>query len=251
MTDIYVFIQFSGHVDADQGVDPSRAATWDDEVARITLRDIEAQRERLQDSIRSVAPSSPTSASMWIMYEAVNDLLKIYKAIGPLGSLWAVACQTRRARVMGPDKWPAVKEATRGHDVKGTLFDIPPDRGAGQPLRLKEFKLEAAAPYVYDRFIGAWGMFPHHHQVPLYFAKHIYAEFVLHMHPDYTSTPSNFYGAGGGRSAMRPGARRDPAAQQEPQRLVGIPSRTLLRTEDVVDQSQLATEERSSLAQAT
>jgi len=33
--------------------------------------------------------------------------------------------------------------------------------------------------------------------------------------------------------------------------LVGIPSRTLLRTEDVVDQSQLATEERSSLAQAT
>ena len=114
---------------------------------------------------------------------------------------------------MGPDKWHAVKEATRGHDVKGTLFDIPPDRGAGQPLRLKEFKLEAAAPYVYDRFIGAWGMFPHHHQVPLYFAKHIYAEFVLHMHPDYTSTPSNFYGAGGGRSAMRPGARRDPAVQ--------------------------------------
>ena len=50
---------------------------------------------------------------------------------------------------------------------------------------------------------------------------------------------------------MRPGARRDPAAQQEPQRLVGIPSRTLLRIEDVVDQSQLATEEWSSLAQAT
>ena len=33
--------------------------------------------------------------------------------------------------------------------------------------------------------------------------------------------------------------------------MVGIPRRTLLRTEDVVDQSQLATEERSSLAQAT
>ena len=94
-------------------------------------------------------------------------------------------------------------------------------------------------------------MFPHHHQVPLYFAKHIHAKFVLHMHPDYTSTPSNFYGASGGRSAMRPGARRDPAAQLEPQRLVGIPSRTLLRTEDVDDQSQVATEERSSLAQAT
>ena len=71
------------------------------------------------------------------------------------------------------------------------------------------------------------------------------------MHPDYTSTPSNFYGVGGGRSATRPGARRDPTAQQEPQRSVGIPNRTLLRTEDVDDQSQLATEERSSLAHAT
>ena len=33
--------------------------------------------------------------------------------------------------------------------------------------------------------------------------------------------------------------------------MVGIPSRTFLRIEDVVDQSQLATEEQSSLAQAT
>ena len=42
LTDIYVFIQFSDGVDADQGVDPPQAATWDDEVARITLQDIEA-----------------------------------------------------------------------------------------------------------------------------------------------------------------------------------------------------------------
>ena len=103
-----------------------------------------------------------------------------------------------------------------------------PDCAAGQPLRLKDFKLEDVVPYVYDRFIGAWGMFPHHDQVPRYFAKHIYAELILEMHPDYTSTPSNFYGAGGGRSATRPRARRDPAAQQELERLVGIPSRTLL-----------------------
>ena len=106
-----------------------------------------------------------------------------------------------------------MKHAIAGHDVKGTLFDVPPDRAAGQPLRIREFKLEAAAPFVYDRFIGVWGMFPHHHQVPLYFAKHIYADFVLDMHPDYTSTPSKFYGVGGGHSATRPGARRDPAAQ--------------------------------------
>ena len=63
---------------------------------------------------------------------------------------------------MGPNKWPTVRDATAGHDVKGTLFDIPFDYAPGQPLRLKDFKLEVVAPYVYDRFIGAWGMFPHH-----------------------------------------------------------------------------------------
>ena len=108
----------------------------------------------------------------------------------------------------GPNDWAAVRDAIVGHDVKGALFDIPPDCASGKPLRLKEFKLEAITPYVYDRFIGAWGMFPHDDQVPLYFAKHIYAEFVLDMHPDYTSTPSSFYGAGGGCTHARPGARR-------------------------------------------
>ena len=62
----------------------------------------------------------------------------------------------------GPDNWAAVRDRTAGHDVKGALFDISPDRAPSQPLRLQEFKLEATSPYVYDRFVGAWGMFPHH-----------------------------------------------------------------------------------------
>ena len=64
--------------------------------------------------------------------------------------------------MMGPDKWPAVRDATKYIDVKGAMFDTLPDHACGQPLRLKEFKLEVAVPHVYDRFIGAWGMFPHH-----------------------------------------------------------------------------------------
>ena len=130
-----------------------------------------------------------------------------------------------------------MRDAIVGHDVKGALFDIPHDCASGQPLRLKEFKLEAVAPYVYDMFIGAWGMFPHHDQVPLYFSKHIYAEFVLYMHPNYTSIPSSFYGVGGGCSHAHPRARRDPGAQREPEPLVGLPSRTVLRTDDVAELS--------------
>ena len=71
------------------------------------------------------------------------------------------------------------------------------------------------------------------------------------MNPDYTSTPSSFYGAGGGHSHVCPGARRDPRAQPKLESLVCHPSRTMLRTNDVVEASQLATEERSALAEAT
>ena len=95
---------------------------------------------------------------MWMMLEPVDSLLKVYKSIRPLISLWVTTCQRRRVAVMDPDNWAIVRDATVGHDVKETLFYIPLNRSTGQPLKLKE----AATPYVYDRFIGAWGMFPHH-----------------------------------------------------------------------------------------
>ena len=91
---------------------------------------------------------------MRMVLEAVDNLLKVYRYIEPLSSLWASACQRIRAYVKGHDNWAAVRDATIGHDVKGTLFNIPPNCSFGQLLRLKDFKLGAIAPYVYDRFIG-------------------------------------------------------------------------------------------------
>lgn len=110
--------------------------------------------------------------------------------------------------------------------------------------------MEAAAPYVYDRFVGVWGMFLHHDQVPLYFAKHIYAEFVLDMHLDYTSTKSEFFGAGRGGSYQRPGARRDLAFMPAPLRLVPILDMTVIRLVDVAQSSQMATEARHDIAES-
>ena len=84
-----------------------------------------------------------------------------------------------------------------------------------------------------------------------YNLQHIYVDFVLRMHPDYTSTPSSFYGVGGGCSHARLGARRDPRAQPEPKPLVGHPDRTMLRKDDVAYSSELVTDERSALAEVT
>lgn len=162
--------------------------SYDDEVACITLVDITTQREWVHSCLCTLREDSPTRHSLFMMLSTIDDMLSLYKKVGPLSDIRCFTCQRRRRDVMGPHKWDDVKVATRGHAVKGTVFDIPLDRPADQPLRLKKFKREAATPYVYDRFIGAWGMFPHHDQVPLYFEKHIYVDFVLDMHPNYTIT---------------------------------------------------------------
>ena len=71
------------------------------------------------------------------------------------------------------------------------------------------------------------------------------------MHPYYTSTPSSFYGVGGGHSHACLGANRDPRAQPELDPLVGLPAKTMLRTDDVDESSHLETEEHSALAKVT
>ena len=73
---------------------------------------------------------------MHIMLEAIENLLKVYRSIEPLSSLWAFACQRRRVAVKGPDNWAAVRDTIAGDDVKGALFDISSDHAPSQPLRL-------------------------------------------------------------------------------------------------------------------
>lgn len=92
-TDIYVFITFSGHDDAVDGRDPPKADPWEDDISRMTVRDIEGQRDRLWANILSIPEHSPSSASMAMMLEGVENLLRIYRSMGPLGSLWTVSCQ--------------------------------------------------------------------------------------------------------------------------------------------------------------
>jgi hypothetical protein len=68
-------------------------------------------------------------------------------------------------------------------------------------------------------------MFPHHDEVPLYFVTHIYAKFMLHMHHDYTNTPSHFYGSGRGHSYDILGLIKTLTAISPPTRLVPLLTR--------------------------
>ena len=60
------------------------------------------------------------------------------------------------------DGWEVVKNATKDIDVHRELFEILGAHVTLGLLRLKEFKNEDSTPHVYNRFIKAWGMFPHH-----------------------------------------------------------------------------------------
>ena len=60
---------------------------------------------------------------------------------------------------MGPKKWDAVKVVTREKYVKGTLFDIHPSRAPRKLLQFRDIRLKDVVIHVYDRFIGAWGIF--------------------------------------------------------------------------------------------
>ena len=76
-TDIYVFITFSGHGDAADERDPPEVDPWEDEIYRMTVRDIEGQRDRLRANILSIPEHSPSFTSMAMMLEAVENLLRI------------------------------------------------------------------------------------------------------------------------------------------------------------------------------
>lgn len=128
-------------------------------------------------------------------------------------------------------------------DMRGTVFEISLGHASGKLLRPNEFNLWATTPYVYNRFVGACCMFPHHDQVSLYFSKHIYCEFVLGMRLDYMSTPSTFYGSGRGYSYEHPQAHRDPTFVPLPPTLVPPPCEVIVFLDELVNLLQFRVEE--------
>lgn len=93
----------------------------------------------------------------------------------------------RREVVLDRDTSKVLKNAMKGVDVFVSLFDIPVGHTRGGPLNLRDFMHVDTALHVYNIFFRAWGMFPHHDQVPLYFVKKLYCDFEFHMHLDYMS----------------------------------------------------------------
>ena len=68
-------------------MDPPEEAPWEDEITCIMLEDITNQRDNLWVNVQEISEHSPASRSMCMMLEVVDNLLKVYRSIGPLSSL--------------------------------------------------------------------------------------------------------------------------------------------------------------------
>ena len=97
---------------------------------------------------------------------------------------------------MGLDKWELVQNKVSKEETI-SMFNFK--EGPKRPmLKVQYFNHPNIARYIYNIFLETYGRFPWNDEVPIYFARLFYAEFVLGMHPDYTSLPYRYYGVGKG-----------------------------------------------------
>ena len=95
---------------------------------------------------------------------------------------------------MGPDKWEAVKNRVSKEDVI-SMFNFK-DGSKKKMLKVQYFKQPDIAGHLCNRFLAAYGKLSWNDEVPHYFPRNVFAKFFLHMHPDYISLPSKYYGTG-------------------------------------------------------
>jgi hypothetical protein len=151
----------------------------------------------------------------------------------------------RKSEVMGPDKWETVKNrVTKENVISMFNFKEGPKR---KMLKVQYFKHPDIVGNLYNRFLVAYGKLSWNDEVPHYFARHFFAEFFLHMHPDYTSLPSKYYGTGKGCTYDRKGAYRSAAVSRPPQPLVPRPTGAFASLSELQATSEVGKEARSAI----
>jgi len=58
--------------------------------------------------VYGLAEETPSRHSLFMTLTVVDELLTLYKRVGPLSDIWFFACERRRVGIMGPDRWDAV-----------------------------------------------------------------------------------------------------------------------------------------------
>jgi hypothetical protein len=132
--------------------------------------------------------------SLQIVLHSLKNFMDAYQKMEPTTDSFVDLMRRRKSEVMGPNKWEAVKNRASKEDAI-SMFNFK-EGPKWKMLKVQYFKHLDIAGHLYNRFLAAYRKLSWNDEVPHYFARHFFAEFFFHMHPDYTSLPSKYYGTG-------------------------------------------------------
>ena len=104
-----------------------------------------------------------------MVLQSLQNFIEVYEDIGPTIDGFIALMQSKKAQVMGLEKWVAVKErVTREHANSMFNFKEGLKRKA---LKVQYFKHLELAHFLYDQFLASYGRLPWNDEVPKYFAR--------------------------------------------------------------------------------
>ena len=142
--------------------------------------------------------------SLQIVFHSLENFMDAYQKMGPTTDSFVNLMRRRKSEVMGLDKWEAVKNRVSKEEVV-FMFNFKEDPKR-KMLKVQYFKHPDIAGHLYNIFLAAYGKLLWNDEVPHYFERHFFVDFFLHMHLDYTSLSSKYYGTGKGRTDDHKGA---------------------------------------------
>jgi hypothetical protein len=132
--------------------------------------------------------------SLQIVLQLLENFMDAHQKMGLTIDSFVDIMRRRNSEVMGLDKWAIVKNrVTKETFIYMFNFKEGPKR---KMLKVKYSKHPHIAENLYNKFLVAYGKLSWNNEVPHYFARNFFANFFLHMSPDYTSLPSKYYGTG-------------------------------------------------------
>jgi hypothetical protein len=129
-----------------------------------------------------------------IVLHSLEKIMNSYQKMGPTTGSFFDRMRWKKLEVMGPDKWEAIKNRVPKEDVI-SMFNFK-EGPKHKMLKVQYFKHHDFVGHLYNIFLATYEKLPWNDEVQHYFARHLFVEFFLHMHPDYTSLPSKYYGIG-------------------------------------------------------
>jgi hypothetical protein len=170
----------------------------------MTLERCSGVKKRLENDLAVLKLPLESKQILQIVFHSLENFMDAYQKMGPTTDNFVDLMRRRKSEVMGPDKWDTVKNRVSKEDAI-SMFNFK-DGPKRKMLKVKYFKHPHFVEHLYNKFLATYEKLSWNDEVPHYFARHFFAEFFLHMHPDYTNLLSKYYGTGKGRTYNRKGA---------------------------------------------